>query len=155
VQDATLCFPVDGPRVLLIHKKRGVGAGLYNGPGGKVEADETPRECAVRETEEEVGVGVRDPEKLAELEFVFGDEPFMYVHAYRATEFDGVPRESPEADPEWFHREAIPYDEMWPDDRHWLPHLLDGDAVAGTFRFDADGDELLEHELETSVEFDE
>lgn len=57
-QEATICHLLDGDlgtapqgveRVLLMRKKRGVGAGLYNGPGGKVEPDESPRECAVRE----------------------------------------------------------------------------------------------------------
>jgi 8-oxo-dGTP diphosphatase len=140
--------------VLLIHKKRGVGAGLYNGPGGKVEQGETPREAAVRETREEVGLRVQDPEKLGELYFEFGGDPFMFVHVYRATEFAGEPVETAEADPEWFHRSAVPYDEMWADDRYWLPHLLDGEPFAGEFVFDEDGDELLEYDLETGVSFD-
>ena len=77
--EATLCFPlrssgdeVDSPSadepapdededdVLLIEKRRGLGEGWYNGPGGKCEAGETPRECAARETREEVGLEV-DP----------------------------------------------------------------------------------------------
>ena len=38
VDVATLVFVVDGARILLIHKKRGLGAGKINGPGGRVEA---------------------------------------------------------------------------------------------------------------------
>src|SRR4051794_35353585 len=34
---AVLCFIVCGGRVLLIHKKRGLGAGKVNAPGGKIE----------------------------------------------------------------------------------------------------------------------
>jgi mutator protein MutT len=146
---ATLLFPVVDGEVLLIRKKRGVGAGLYNGPGGKVEDGETPRECAVRETREEVRarpVGVR---KLGELDFRFGRDPFTYVHVFRADELRGDPEETPEADPEWVAVEAVPYDEMWPDDRHWLPHMLAGERFHGWFRFDDDGDELLAWELET------
>ncbi|MEO1370466.1 MAG: NUDIX domain-containing protein, partial [Acidobacteriota bacterium] len=46
---ATLVFVIDGGRILLIRKKRGLGAGKVNGPGGRLEAGETPVQCAVRE----------------------------------------------------------------------------------------------------------
>lgn len=153
MQQATLCFPVEGQEVLLIEKRRGVGAGYYNGPGGKVEAGETPREAAIREVREEVRLDVHDCRKLGELEFVFGEEPFMNVFAYRTESFSGTPTRTPEAIPEWFHVDDVPYDRMWEDDRHWLPSLLDGRTVAGEFRFDADGDELRDFDLETDVEF--
>lgn len=142
MQEATICYPMEGDRVLLIHKKRGVGSGNYNGPGGKLEDGETPREAARREVREEVRLRVEDLEKVGELEFVFGDEPFMHVHVFRTDSFAGTPQETVEADPEWFHREEIPYDEMWEDDRLWLPLALDGKPFVGYFRFDAGGDEM-------------
>ncbi|MFB6298632.1 MAG: 8-oxo-dGTP diphosphatase [Halobacteriales archaeon] len=155
MQEATLCFPVDpaDQEVLLIWKKRGVGAGYYNGPGGKLEDGETPREAIKREVNEEVKLTVDDVEKYGELHFVFGDEPFMFVHVYRTESFTGSPRETSEADPSWFAIDSIPYDEMWEDDRYWLPLLLDGKRFRGTFRFDVDGDELLEYDLTTGVSF--
>lgn len=153
-QPATLLFPVverdAGREVLLIRKKRGVGSGLYNGPGGKVEDGEGVREAAIRETREEVRASPEAVEYAGELDFRFGDEPFTYVYVYRAAGLDGTPEETPEADPAWFAVDAVPYGEMWADDRHWLPHVLAGNAVAGTFRFDADGDELLEWTLYVS-----
>ena len=151
VQLATLCYPVEDDRVLLIEKKRGVGAGLYNGPGGKVEPGETAHEAVVREVHEETSLRVRDPEKHGELAFYFGEDPFMDVHVFRATEFAGIPEESPEARPEWFDLDAVPYDEMWPDDRYWLPQLFDGETFAGTMYFDEAGEELLDYELAFGV----
>ena len=35
---ATLLFVIKEGQVLLIHKKRGLGQGKVNGPGGKIEA---------------------------------------------------------------------------------------------------------------------
>ncbi len=32
--------------------------------------------------------------------------------------------------PKWFHAKDIPYDDMWPADRRWLP-----DALAGTYAY--------------------
>lgn len=148
MDEATVCYPRRGTEVLLIHKKRGLGEGLYNGPGGKVEPGETVRECVRREVREEVGLRVTDAAKRAEFRFVFGDEPVMHVHAFVADGFEGTPRETPEARPEWFPVEEIPYDEMWADDRHWFPRALDGERVAGRFEFDAAGDELLAWRLD-------
>jgi 8-oxo-dGTP diphosphatase len=141
----------DAEEVLLIRKKRGLGEGKYVGPGGKVEAGETPRECVVREVREEIGVTPWNPEKVGEFEFVFGEEPEMFVHVFRAEAFSDVPEETDEADPAWFDFDAMPYDEMWEDDRYWMPELLDGETFAGEFVFDEDGDELLEWEVETGV----
>ena len=50
---ATLLFVIRGDQILLIRKKRGLGAGKINGPGGRIEPGETPHECAIRETQEE------------------------------------------------------------------------------------------------------
>jgi 8-oxo-dGTP diphosphatase len=146
--DATICFlqrSRDGrEEVLLIWKKRGVGSQQYNGPGGKVEAGESPREAAVREVREEVGVAV-DPGSLAyagDLHFVFDHDPFMDVRVYRSRSFSGEPTETPEADPEWLPVADVPYEQMWDDDRFWLPHVLAGRAVAGRFYFSDGGDSL-------------
>ncbi len=52
-----LVFILRGDEVLLAMKKRGLGTGKWNGPGGKVKGKETPEEAAIRETEE-VGLNV-------------------------------------------------------------------------------------------------
>lgn len=153
MREATLCHPLQDGEVLLVRKQRGPGAGNLVAPGGKIETGETPRECAVRETREEVGLEVRDLDKRGELRFVFGDEPFMFVHVYRTTAFDGEPRSSEEAIPRWIDTDDLPYEEMWDDDRYWLPLLLDGQHFRGEFYFDSDGEDVLEYDLETDVEF--
>ena len=49
---ATLVFVFRGDEVLLINKKRGLGKGKVNGPGGKVDPGETALQAAIRELEE-------------------------------------------------------------------------------------------------------
>lgn len=153
VQEATITYPVTDGSVLLIEKKRGIGAGLYNGPGGKVEAGETPREAARREVREEIRATVPILSKAGELEFVFGAAHYMTVHVYRAPCLEGEPEETPEASPRWVDVDAVPYDQMWDDDRYWLPLLLDERTFRGWFRFDTDGDRLRGRFVEPDVEF--
>lgn len=133
-----LLYIVRSNSVLLIMKKRGLGAGLYNGIGGKVEDDETPEMAAVREAVEEVGVVPRGLRWAGLLEFTnFGDSSIElhYVHVFLASDFSGEPTESEEARPTWFPVSSIPYHMMWPDDRMWLPHVLEGKKVLGRFLF--------------------
>ena len=133
---ATLLFVLRGEEVLLIRKKRGLGAGLVNGPGGRVDPGETPRQAAVREVQEELGITPTTPRWLGEHRFQFRDGYSLYVHVYTSDGFSGQPTETDEAVPLWVHRDAMPYDEMWADDRHWLPLLLAGQRFSGHYIFD-------------------
>lgn len=52
----TLLFLIKDDHVLLAMKKRGFGAGNWNGVGGKIEAGESIEQALVRECQEEIGV---------------------------------------------------------------------------------------------------
>ncbi len=143
---ATLVFVVERGRMLLIRKKRGLGAGKINGPGGRFESGETARECALREVREELCITPLDLEPVGENRFQFVDGYSIHVHVFRAGSYRGRPRETEEAVPLWFGLDEIPYHEMWEDDRLWVPRLLDGTWFSGRFLFD--GDHMLDHALE-------
>lgn len=148
VDPATLLFvvrPSEG-RVLLIRKKRGLGAGKINAPGGRIEAGESPLQAAIREVREEVGVTPTGIRHRGELSFVFVDGYSLHVHVFRADDCSGQLCETPEAIPLWTDMAAIPYDEMWEDDRLWLPSLLADRSFSGRFIFD--GERMLDHVLE-------
>lgn len=149
---ATLVFVLRDAEVLLIHKKRGLGAGKINGPGGRLEPGETLRECAVREVQEELCVTPRDLAWGGENRFHFADGYSIHVHVYRAHALEGTPRETEEAVPLWVPRDAIPYHQMWEDDRIWIPHLLAGRRFAGRFLFESvESDRMLDHALEVET----
>jgi 8-oxo-dGTP diphosphatase len=143
---ATLVFVVDGDRLLLIRKKRGLGAGKINGPGGRLEPGESPRDCAVREVQEELRVTPLGLRWSGENRFQFVDGYSIHVHVYLASGCAGEPVETEEAAPLWVDLAAIPWTEMWADDRLWLPEVLAGRCVSGRFLFD--GDAMLDGEVE-------
>lgn len=142
---ATILFVVRGGEVLLIRKKRGLGAGKINGPGGRIDGAETPLEAAVREVQEELCVTPRGVTFHGLLRFQFVDGYSLLVHVFRAADCDDVARETDEAIPLWCPIDAVPYDAMWQDDHYWLPHLLAGRTFEGAFVFD--GDRMLRGEL--------
>ncbi|QAA76077.1 MAG: Mutator MutT protein (7,8-dihydro-8-oxoguanine-triphosphatase) [Candidatus Bipolaricaulis sibiricus] len=144
-REATLLFVIRDGRVLLIHKKRGLGAGKVNGPGGHLQDGESTLAAAVREVEEELGVTPLDVEPCGELRFQFTDGLALLVHVFRASDLRGEPRESDEATPFWVPLDAIPFERMWADDRIWFPWMLRGVPFAGRFTFD--GDTLLDFDL--------
>ena len=145
----TLCIVRQGNRVLLGMKKKGFGAGRWNGFGGKVEAGETVEAAARREIKEEAGIEVTDIEKIGIIDFEFkGKEGILEVNIYRSTDFIGEPVESDEMKPQWFAADKIPFTEMWPDDIHWFPLFLAGKKFIGRFLFGEDGgNTIVEQEL--------
>jgi 8-oxo-dGTP diphosphatase len=145
VDRATLVFVVRGGETLLIRKKRGLGAGKVNGPGGKLEPGESPIECAIREVEEELCVTPTGLARTGELRFQFSDGYSIHVDVFRADDCRGEARETDEAVPLWTPLDRIPYDEMWEDDRFWLPQLIAGEHFRGRFVFD--GDRMLDFAL--------
>ena len=57
---------------------------------------------------------------------------------FTATGYTGEIIETAEAIPFWVSTDEIPYDEMWEDDRHWLPLMLEGKTFSGAFTFDGE-----------------
>ncbi len=133
---ATLVFVLRGNEVLLIHKKRGLGAGKINGPGGKIEQGETPLQAGVREVEEELKITPFNLEEMGTLHFQFVDGLAIHCVVFIATGFRGTPKETDEAIPEWFVIDEIPYGQMWEDDQYWLPGMLGGKKFMAWFDFD-------------------
>lgn len=145
----TLLFYVKGSQILLAMKKRGFGAGKWNGVGGKIEADESIEDALVRESIEEVGMKPLSWNKVAELDFIQDattDPWHMYVHVYLSSNWEGNPTESEEMKPQWYQTDATPYEVMWEDDQYWLPQVLAGKKLSGKFTFD-EQDKLIFHEL--------
>jgi len=144
-----LCFIQQGEELLLIEKKRGLGAGKINAPGGRIDPGETALQAAIRETEEEVGLTPLKVSEAGRLHFDFRDGYSLHCTVFLAEGFTGTLIETAEARPFWRHREQVPYDQMWQDDVYWIPFMLRGEIFEGWFEFD--GDRMLSQTVRGAV----
>jgi len=148
MRNATLTILIKDGKILLAMKKRGFGQGKWNGTGGKVKDGEEIMEAAVRETEEEIGIKAIDLEKVAKLDFHFPykKEWDQSVHVFLIKSWEGDPTESEEMMPKWFNLKEIPYNDMWDDDKFWLPQVISGKKLEAKFTF-KEGEEIIDKNI--------
>ena len=61
--------------------------------------------------------------------------PDIHCHVYTATEFEGTPTATREANPLWCEIAEIPFERMWEDDSYWLKQALNGESFDAKFLF--------------------
>lgn len=137
--ETTLSILKKDNKILLGMKKRGFGEGKFNGIGGKLKENESPEIAMIRETQEEINVIPTKYEKVGYIEFdeyYKGVKENVVFHLYMVHEWEGNISESEEINPKWFDVNAIPYNKMFPDDKYWLPAILEGKKIKAYFEFD-------------------
>jgi 8-oxo-dGTP diphosphatase/2-hydroxy-dATP diphosphatase len=139
----------DNSNILLGMKKRGFGEGRWNGFGGKVNDGESAEDACRRELYEEADIEAQDLRNRGKILFEFQDTgKKLEVHLFSTLKYEGEPQESEEMLPKLFNIKDIPYDDMWDDDKHWLPILLEGKNIDGYFLFDGN-DKIIKKEIQT------
>ena len=122
------CALIDADRrVLIAQRPEGKSmAGLWEFPGGKVEAGERPEQTLIRELHEELGVTVAEP-CLAPLTFAsHGYESFhLLMPLYICRRWEGMvtPREGQQL--AWVRATKLRDYPMPPADLPLIPHLED------------------------------
>jgi 8-oxo-dGTP diphosphatase len=147
--EASLCHIIRNRRLLLKRANRGISAGKWNGPGGKLERGETPTQNVVREVMEETSLQILNPLYQGKIEFYMNGQGNLdyLVHVFLARKFSGRPKGSKEGRVRWFDVEKIPYEGMWDDDRYWLPLLLNGVKFSARFFYDRENRRVVDYEL--------
>ena len=137
-EKAVIVYIIDRKRnnLLLIHKKTGLGKGMINAPGGRIEKGESPEASAIRERQEEVSLKPLNLEKRVELHFQFTSGYSIYGDVFFSEAWEGEMAESDEAKPFWCDLDKIPWEQMWEDDKLWLPQAMEGKKLRGFFIFD-------------------
>ncbi|OOF31512.1 8-oxo-dGTP diphosphatase MutT [Salinivibrio proteolyticus] len=74
--------------------------GKWEFPGGKIEANETPRQAVVRELREEVGINATDVSPFISLDFDFPDKALSFDF-FLVSRFEGEPQGQEGQHGEW------------------------------------------------------
>lgn len=141
MKKTTLCFCVKDEQILLAMKKRGFGAGKWNGYGGKVEVGETSKAAAVRELMEESGLKAHEEnlEHVAIVNFYFDKNYVFICDVFLNKIWKNTPIETEEMSPKWYKINELPFLEMWAADAKWLPLILEGQIIEAEVFFNSDG----------------
>jgi 8-oxo-dGTP diphosphatase len=140
----TLCFCLKEGQVLLGMKKRGFGKGKWNGYGGKVDKEESPKDAAIRELQEESGLFAlkESLDQVGLVRFYFDEDQLFECHVFLIKTWQGEPRETEEMKPHWFPISQLPLEEMWAGDNEWIPLILTGKKLEVEVNFNADGSKV-------------
>jgi 8-oxo-dGTP pyrophosphatase MutT (NUDIX family) len=126
---ATICYLIDqdNNKILLGRKKYGIAKGILNGFGGKVEkSDKTIKISVIREFHEETGITLFDPTLFGIIYFNYTNaDKNACAYVYLCSKWQGKPNESEEMEVSWFDLNNIPINDMWQDDKIWLPTFLE------------------------------
>ncbi len=130
MKKTTLCYiERDGAYLMLYRNKKlqDPNEGKWIGVGGKLEAEETPEQCLLREVREETGLELLQYQYRGEILFLSDrwEDEIMYL--YTATEFQGELLENcDEGELRWVPFSEIPGLKLWEGDRIFLKELLAG-----------------------------
>ena len=146
---ATLCYIRKDGKTLMVHrikKANDMHMGKWNGLGGKLEAGETPEECAVREVFEESGLRVQNPLLKGFLTFPgFANDEDWYAFVYVIKEFSGELIELAEGSLAWIDNDRLLELNLWEGDRFFIPWLEQPGIFSARFTYK--DNQLVDHQV--------
>lgn len=122
------CALIDADsRVLIARRPEGKAmAGLWEFPGGKIEAGERPEDALIRELDEELGITTQAP-CLAPLTFASHayDDFHLLMPLFVCRRFSGAPQAKEGQTLKWVRPKALRDYPMPPADAPLVAHLID------------------------------
>lgn len=146
--ESACIYIFDGSSYLMMHrdkKKNDVNQGKWIGIGGKKEACETIRQCAVRETAEEIQKKFSSDafQFLGILNFFYENKEPEKITVYRLC-CDPFPAgECAEGTLQWIPQEKVLSLELWEGDRLFLKEMLADSKVRFTYDLHYDAKDRL------------
>jgi len=110
-------------QVLLARRPEGASlAGLWEFPGGKIEAGETAHAALVRELEEELGIRIEAPRWLADVHHTYADFQ-LHMQLFAVTAWVGTPQGLQGQALQWTAVDALAETPMPPADYPLIPAI--------------------------------
>lgn len=147
----TLCYIEKDGAYLMMHrvkKKNDENHDKWIGIGGHIEPGEDPYDCIIRETKEETGLTLENPEYRGLVTFVLGKTGYEFMHLFYAERFSGeLLSECREGELCWVPKKDLHTLPLWEGDFLFLD-LLEQKTPFFSLRLDyTDDGQLLSHSL--------
>lgn len=147
---ATLCYIRDKDSYLMLHRTKKEGdifKDFWNGIGGKMESNESPEECVIREVNEETGLQLIEPQLKGIITFPNNRDTgeTWYVFVFLANQFTGSLKDSEEGDLEWVPLERVSELNIQNADKHFMSWLEKDKIFSAKFYYI--GDELKDFKV--------
>jgi len=146
MKSTTLCYITRADRVLMLHrtKKEGdMNRDKWLGIGGKLEENESPDDCLLREALEETGLTLTAWKCRGVVTFLSDRYEGEYMYLFTADGFEGTLKECDEGDLQWISRVKLDALPKWEGDQIFLD-LLWQDAPFFLLTLRYEGDRLKE-----------
>ncbi|MGL5260079.1 MAG: NUDIX hydrolase [Lachnospiraceae bacterium] len=149
MKKTTLCYIEKDEMYLMLHrnkKEHDTNKDKWIGVGGKMEQEETPDQCLIREVREESGLELLEYQFRGKIYFfsdIYEDE-IMYL--YTATKFIGELIECDEGELRWIEKKNILDLNLWEGDKVFLRKLLDSKNQPFELKLFYEGEELKRYE---------
>ena len=139
----TLVYALRDGQVLMMQRRKQPNLGQWTAPGGKVELQESPAECAVRELAEETGLVAAGRPELRLIVTETSPLPdwqwLMFIYLVR--EFTGELRtDCVEGDLAWTPVDQVLTLPIPQADAIFYPYVVDGSSGPISMKFEYDGD---------------
>ena len=130
MKETTLCYIQKDNKYLMLYrikKDEDINKGKWIGIGGKIENDETPVQCLLREVKEETGLTLTSYNYRGIVRFRSDQYESEDMHLYTADGFNGELTDCDEGILEWIDRKELYNLPMWEGDKIFLG-LISTDA---------------------------
>ena len=140
----TICYIEKNDCFLMLHrtkKKDDQSHDKWIGVGGKLEKDESPDECIIREVREETGLTLTSYRLRGIMTFVSDVWETEYMFIYTADEFQGEIQPCEEGELQWVRKEEVMHLHLWEGDVLFLRKLIQ-DEEFFTLKVEYEGEKL-------------
>ena len=124
----SLCYIERDGKYLMLHrvkKENDINRDKWIGVGGKLEQDESPEECLLRETCEETGLTLTDYRMRGVITFVSDRWDTEQMFLYTADDFTGTRKECDEVELVLIDKSEIMSLSQWEGDKIFLKLLME------------------------------
>ena len=123
---SVLCYVTRDQDVLMLHrikKEKDINKDKWIGIGGKIEENESPDECLLREAKEETGLTLTSWQCRGIVTFLSDRYEGEYMYLFTADDFTGELTECDEGQLQWVKRSFLDSLPKWEGDQIFLDLL--------------------------------